>query len=160
VDYKALGLADLGRPEGYLARPTAGWFDRWPKAKVDEVPVMDEVHAWLRERCPRESAATLVHNDYKLDNVMRDGPTRMPTSPSFASRSELVARYARASGRDVPAIGSHHVLGLFHPAAMAAEILTRFHRGQTRDQRFAALRGLIPVVAAMARARALSQARS
>jgi aminoglycoside phosphotransferase (APT) family kinase protein len=196
VDYGALGLGDLGRPEGYLARQTAGWFDRWQKAKVDEVPAMDEVHGWLRDRCPQESAASLVHNDYKLDNVMLDaidlarvvavfdwdmatlgdpladlgalltywsepgdpGSFRamamMPTTPGFASRSELIERYARASGRDVSTVGFYHVLGLFRLAVIAAQIFVRFHRGQTQDQRFAAFRGLIPVVAEAARTRA------
>jgi aminoglycoside phosphotransferase (APT) family kinase protein len=196
VDYAALGLADLGRPEGYLARQTAGWFDRWQKAKVDEVPAMDEVHAWLRDHCPREGGASLVHNDYKLDNVLLDAadpgrivavfdwdmatlgdpladlgalltywsepgdpaPFRamamMPTSPGFASRAELVERYARVSGRSVSEIAFYHVLGLFRLGVIAAQIFVRFHRGQTQDERFAAFRGLIPVVAEAARARA------
>ena len=72
VDYRALGLADLGKPDGFVARQVAGWYDRWQKAKVDEVKAMDEVHAWLAERRPKQAAAALVHNDFKLDNVMLD----------------------------------------------------------------------------------------
>jgi aminoglycoside phosphotransferase (APT) family kinase protein len=72
VDYAALGLAELGKPEGFVARQIEGWFGRWQKAKVDEVPAMDAVHRWLRDRTPSRSAAALVHNDYKLDNVLLD----------------------------------------------------------------------------------------
>ena len=72
VDFGALGLGDLGKPEGFLSRQIAGWHDRWQRAKVDEVPVLDDVHAWLVAHVPAESAMALVHNDYKLDNVMLD----------------------------------------------------------------------------------------
>ena len=157
VDYEGLGLRDLGKPDGFVARQIEGWYGRWQKAKVDEVAAMDAVHAWLRERTPARSAPALVHNDYKLDNVLLDArdPGRvravfdwdmatlgdplcdlgallcywsepgdppaframamMPTSPGFPSRAELVERYARASGRDVSAIGFYHVLGPLPP---------------------------------------------
>jgi aminoglycoside phosphotransferase (APT) family kinase protein len=72
VDYAALGLAELGKPDGFVARQIEGWYGRWHKAKVDEVPALDAVCAWLRERTPSRSAAALVHNDYKLDNVLLD----------------------------------------------------------------------------------------
>ncbi|HEY6548625.1 MAG TPA: phosphotransferase family protein [Vicinamibacteria bacterium] len=72
VDYAALGLAELGKPDGFVARQIEGWYGRWHKAKVDEVPALDAVCAWLRERTPSRSAASLIHNDYKLDNVLLD----------------------------------------------------------------------------------------
>lgn len=70
VDYSALGLATLGRPDGFVERQIEGWQGRWERAKLEEVPDMTWVHGWLRERRPARSAASLVHNDYKLDNVM------------------------------------------------------------------------------------------
>jgi aminoglycoside phosphotransferase (APT) family kinase protein len=72
VDYTTLGLSELGKPEGFLTRQVAGWHGRWEQARVDAVPAMDEVHAWLVAHVPARSAAALVHNDYKLDNVMLD----------------------------------------------------------------------------------------
>jgi aminoglycoside phosphotransferase (APT) family kinase protein len=72
VDFASLGLHDLGKPEGFVRRQIEGWHARFLKAKVDEVPAMDALHAWLSERIPRAGAPALVHNDYKLDNVLLD----------------------------------------------------------------------------------------
>ena len=79
VDVKAAGLADLGKPEGYARRQVEGWIRRFEKAKTSDVPHMDEIAKWLTERIPESSDATLVHNDYKFDNVMLDpkDPTRI-----------------------------------------------------------------------------------
>ena len=76
VDYHHLGLDDLGKPEGFIKRQIEGWYKRWHRAKLHDLPEMDAVYAWLRENLPETSAVTLVHNDYKLDNVMLD-----PTDP-------------------------------------------------------------------------------
>ncbi|MCA9978136.1 MAG: phosphotransferase family protein, partial [Anaerolineales bacterium] len=70
VDYTALGLADLGKPEGFLERQIEGWHRRWHAAKTDDLEDMDAVYRWLGEHVPGETAVSLVHNDYKLDNVM------------------------------------------------------------------------------------------
>ncbi len=70
VDYEALGLATLGKPAGFIERQIEGWYGRWNKAKVDDIADMAAVYAWLKARAPRSSAPALVHNDYKLDNVM------------------------------------------------------------------------------------------
>ena len=72
VDPAAVDLADLGRPDGFLERQIEGWHRRWEKAKPTDVAAMTEVTEWLRAHHPAASDATLVHNDYKLDNVMWD----------------------------------------------------------------------------------------
>ena len=72
VDWKAAGLESLGRPEGFVARQVTGWAERWERAKDREVPTLTEVARWLAERLPAPVAATLVHNDWKLDNLMLD----------------------------------------------------------------------------------------
>jgi aminoglycoside phosphotransferase (APT) family kinase protein len=79
VDYTAAGLADLGKPEGYVRRQVEGWIARWEKAKLEDVPEMDEIARWLRANMPAQSGVTLVHNDYKFDNVILDvdDPTRI-----------------------------------------------------------------------------------
>lgn len=70
IDVVKTGLLALGKPEGFLERQVEGWAERWLRAKTSEIPAMDEVIGWLRERRPASGAPTLVHNDYKLDNLM------------------------------------------------------------------------------------------
>lgn len=73
VDYKALGLADLGRPQGFVERQIEGWYRRWNKARLVELDDMDGVYGWLKANLPDAARYSLVHNDYKLDNVMLAG---------------------------------------------------------------------------------------
>ena len=70
IDVSTTGLINLGKPEGFLERQVQGWSDRWNRAKTDEMPKMGRVIGWLINRRPPSPAPTLVHNDYKLDNVM------------------------------------------------------------------------------------------
>jgi aminoglycoside phosphotransferase (APT) family kinase protein len=79
VDYAALGLGDLGKPEGFVERQIEGWYRRWGAARTADLPDMDRVYAWLRANVPPSAAVSLVHNDYKLDNVMlaADDPSRI-----------------------------------------------------------------------------------
>lgn len=79
VDYAAIGLSGLGRPAGFVERQIEGWYRRWQQARVDDLPEMDAVYGWLRASQPSEGTPTLVHNDYKLDNVMlaQDDPGRI-----------------------------------------------------------------------------------
>lgn len=79
VDHQPLGLEGLGKPEGFLERQVEGWYGRWQKAKLEDVADMDAVHRWLGAHRPPPSAVRLLHNDYKLDNVMlaADDPGRM-----------------------------------------------------------------------------------
>jgi aminoglycoside phosphotransferase (APT) family kinase protein len=72
LDYKAAGLGDLGKPEGYVERQVTGWINRYRKAQTDDVPSMEKLAPWLTERMPKESGAALVHNDYKFDNLLLD----------------------------------------------------------------------------------------
>ncbi|MCB8920827.1 MAG: phosphotransferase family protein [Ardenticatenaceae bacterium] len=70
VDFAALGLSDLGRPEGFIERQIEGWYKRWHAAKTEDLADMDAVYRWLGAHLPGGTAVSLVHNDYKLDNVM------------------------------------------------------------------------------------------
>jgi aminoglycoside phosphotransferase (APT) family kinase protein len=62
----------LGKPAGFLERQVRGWAERWQRAKTDEVGEMDQLIGWLVNRLPVSGAPALVHNDYKLDNLMLD----------------------------------------------------------------------------------------
>ena len=70
VDYKAIGLGDLGKPQGFLERQIEGWYKRWQAAKTDDLPEMDFMYQWLKDNLPKSTESSLIHNDYKLDNVM------------------------------------------------------------------------------------------
>ena len=70
LDWKAVGLGDLGKPEGYVERQVRGWAERYKKARTDDIPQVDKLGAWLEAHRPGESGATLVHNDFKYDNVV------------------------------------------------------------------------------------------
>ncbi|MEO0473088.1 MAG: phosphotransferase family protein, partial [Bacteroidota bacterium] len=70
VDYQASGLGELGRPEGYVGRQISGWAKRYTKAKTDEIPEIDKLIQWLDQHQPAESSASLIHNDFKYDNMV------------------------------------------------------------------------------------------
>src|SRR5260221_105902 len=140
---------------------------------------MDGLVRWLADRLPVFATPTLVHNDFKLDNIMLDarnpgcieavldwematvgdplvdvgctlcywtqaGDPEMrggslsgvTAEPGWYTRAELVARYTEKSGRDVSALGYYEVFGLFKLGVILQQIYFRFHRGQTRDERF------------------------
>jgi aminoglycoside phosphotransferase (APT) family kinase protein len=72
LDYKAAGLADLGKPEGYVTRQVTGWINRYTNAQTDPLSQMDRIAEWLTDHMPSQSDAALVHNDYKYDNLVLD----------------------------------------------------------------------------------------
>lgn len=79
LDVDVIGLGDIGKLEGYNRRQVEGWTRRYQAAKLEEAKEIEELAAWLGERIPKESAGALVHNDYKLDNVILDAeePSRI-----------------------------------------------------------------------------------
>ena len=72
VDPRACDLADLGKPDGFVARQVSGWYQRWQLAKDIEVPLMDSVHALLEAGRPAPQRTSILHNDLKLDNCQFD----------------------------------------------------------------------------------------
>jgi aminoglycoside phosphotransferase (APT) family kinase protein len=73
VDVAAAGLRDLGRPEGYLPRQLARWTKQWDHTKTRDLPTMDALRsrlADLLEPLPLDLPWSLVHGDYRLDNVI------------------------------------------------------------------------------------------
>jgi aminoglycoside phosphotransferase (APT) family kinase protein len=70
VDPDAAGLGDLGRKEDYVARQLRRWQGQWEKSKTRELEVVDRVHERLAARIPEQGPATLVHGDYRLDNMI------------------------------------------------------------------------------------------
>lgn len=72
VDYGALGLSDLGEPDGFISRQIEGWYTRWQAARTEDLADMKSAYNWLKSNQPATSSHSLVHNDYKLDNIMFD----------------------------------------------------------------------------------------
>jgi aminoglycoside phosphotransferase (APT) family kinase protein len=180
VDYRAIGLGELGKPDGFMRRQIDGWMGRYERAKTKEIAVVDELVAWLREQLPPSPTPTLLHNDWRLDNMMfvADNPGRaeavfdwdmctigdpfadmgtllsawieasegapgagqvgMPSMvPGFLTRREAVERYGQRRGIDVSTMPYYYVFGIFKIAVVLQQIFVRYHRGQTKDERFA-----------------------
>ncbi|MFO8057233.1 MAG: phosphotransferase family protein [bacterium] len=70
VDYEAAGLADLGKPKGYLYRQVHGWSERYYGSQTDDIEGVDRVISWLQDNLPESPEPVLVQNDYKYDNLV------------------------------------------------------------------------------------------
>jgi len=70
VDPDAVGLGDLGRKEDYVARQLRRWLGQWEKSRTRELPAIERVHERLSARIPAQGPATIVHGDYRLDNMI------------------------------------------------------------------------------------------
>jgi len=70
VDYKAAGLDHIGKGAGYVKRQIEGWSDRYVKAKTDDAAGFERVMAWLKDKMPEDVGTCVIHNDYRLDNVV------------------------------------------------------------------------------------------
>jgi aminoglycoside phosphotransferase (APT) family kinase protein len=72
IEYAAIGLGDFGKPVGYLERQMRGWIERYDGSKTHEIPEVEKISGWMQQNLPASGAATLIHNDYKFDNVVLD----------------------------------------------------------------------------------------
>lgn len=77
VEPAAVGLGDFGHPQGFLTRQVARWRKQFDAAYTRDLPAMELLHARLAENVPPESAAGIVHGDYRLDNVLIDEDDRV-----------------------------------------------------------------------------------
>jgi aminoglycoside phosphotransferase (APT) family kinase protein len=77
VDAGAAGLGDLGRGAGYVGRQVSGWTTRYRRARTENVPTFERVMAWLVDRQPADVATCLIHNDFRLDNLVLDSDLRV-----------------------------------------------------------------------------------
>jgi len=72
IDVVGAGLETLGHPDGYVERQVDGWSRRWHDAVIEPVASIDQTIAWLAKNRPIETGAALIHNDFKLDNLVLD----------------------------------------------------------------------------------------
>ena len=180
VDWREAGLGEIGRPEGFLERQVGGWIKRYEAAKTDEIEESGPLTDWLAKDIPESPEPTIIHNDYKLNNLVlnpkdltevravldwematigdplfdlavslsywvEEGDSRelrevLPTvteASGFMSRREFVDYYAEKSGRDLSQMHWYMVFGYFKLAVILQQIYARWHKGQTKDERFA-----------------------
>jgi aminoglycoside phosphotransferase (APT) family kinase protein len=189
VDYAAVGLADLGKPQGYLERQVKGWIERYFNSKTHDLPEVERISTWMIERMPVSHETALIHNDYKYDNVVldasdiakivgvldwemctvgdpltdlgtalaywtdpqdpeelqeiRSAPTTMPGT---LSRTQLIDRYAMATGRDPGDMCFYLTFARFKVAVILQQIYFRYAQGLTHDERFAEMPKRIAVL--------------
>lgn len=70
VDYKEANLSHFGYPEGFLQRQVNGWIKRYENTKVVDMPYFDQLSNWFTHHIPTPQDATIIHNDYKLNNML------------------------------------------------------------------------------------------
>jgi aminoglycoside phosphotransferase (APT) family kinase protein len=70
IDWRAVGLADYGRPDGYVRRQVERWSSQYAAAANGDLPAMDRTAAWLRGNLPAEEEGAIVHGDYRLGNLI------------------------------------------------------------------------------------------
>jgi aminoglycoside phosphotransferase (APT) family kinase protein len=70
VDYQAIGLGDYGKPGNYLARQIARWSKQYRASETESIPAMERLMEWLPEHIPPGDETSIVHGDFRLDNVI------------------------------------------------------------------------------------------
>ncbi|MCP5093660.1 MAG: phosphotransferase family protein [Gammaproteobacteria bacterium] len=70
IDYAAIGLEDFGKPGNYFARQISRWSGQYRASETSTVDAMDALIEWLPENIPQDDSASIVHGDYRLDNMI------------------------------------------------------------------------------------------
>ena len=140
VEPDAVALGELGRKEDYVARTLHRWHGQWQKGKTREIPLIAEVHGRLAARIPEQGPATIVHGDYRLDNMI--------LSPDADAVAAVVDWELCTLGDPLADVGmllvywgedGDELVPLFEPATMAPgfpsrdEVRTRYAERSGRD---------------------------
>ena len=168
VDPDEIGLGDLARRDSYIVRQLRRWQAQLHHAATHDRRLLDEIHDRLAAAIPDQVGTTIVHGDYRLDNLVVDPDTgavravldwelttlgdpladvgllavywaatdepvelfgQATTLPGFPGSSELVARYARLSGRDVSDLGFYLAFGYWKLACILEGVYQRQRLG-------------------------------
>lgn len=188
VDWAAVGLADFGRPAGYLDRQVPRWESQYRRNQVRALPDFDLVARWLGDKQPRSSTTAIVHGDFHLDNCLFSRrrpellavidwematigdpmvdlgmamalwstravePSAMPRIqavsrlPGGPSRTELIERYANATGRDISHALWYQVFALWKLGSIVEAAWGQHLRGELRTDYTAALERDVPLL--------------
>ena len=97
ADVDAIGLGDLGRKDGYIARQLKRWRTQFHDSKTREIPEIDEVHDLLAARIPEQQGSGIVHADYRLDNCIfgDDGSVRAVLDWELCTLGDVLADLAQ-----------------------------------------------------------------
>ncbi len=145
LDYRAIGLGDLGKPQGYLERQVRGWIDRYRGSQTHDIPEVQRIAAWLIEHMtigdPLSDLGTALAYwvDAKDSNDLQQVRWCPSNYPGSLTRVQLVEKYALATGRDVSSMAFYLAFARFKVAVILQQIYYRYHLGLTQDQRFASL---------------------
>jgi aminoglycoside phosphotransferase (APT) family kinase protein len=139
VDPDQVGLGDLGRKQDYVARQLHRWRGQWEKSQTRELALIDDLHDRLAGRIPEQGPATIVHGDYRLDNMIlsRSGEVAAVVDWELCTLGDpladvgLLMVYWSEPGDDL--------IPLFEPATLAPgfpsreEVRSRYAEGSGRD---------------------------
>jgi aminoglycoside phosphotransferase (APT) family kinase protein len=78
VDYQAVGLGDFGKVGGFVVRQVERWSKQYEASRTSEIPSMEALMRWLGANIPASDETTLVHGDYRIDNLLFDGSATAP----------------------------------------------------------------------------------
>lgn len=139
IDPAAVGLADFGRPEGFLARQVRRWKQQLDASYTRDLPAADELFARLVAAVPVESAARIVHGDYRLDNVIVGDDDRpaavidweMATLGDPLTDLALLIVYGRLAG--IRSGGGVADAATAAGYLSEAEVIDRYGAGSARD---------------------------
>jgi aminoglycoside phosphotransferase (APT) family kinase protein len=138
VDPEQVGLGDLGRPQGYLARQIKRWYGQWQQVQTRPLPELETLHERLAAACPPESGAAIVHGDFRIDNAILDpadpGTVRAVVDWEMATLGDPLADLALHLAYADPAFGA--VLG-----GSAASTSARLPARDVLADRYAATTG-------------------
>jgi len=193
VDVAAVGLDDLGRHDGYIARQLKRWYSQY-QGSCSQVhgmsfPQVDAAFETLSAGIPRQHGTSIVHGDYRLDNCMLDAdgavsavldweictlgdpladvgllwvywadpdseavlPNSSPTAlEGFLRKSEVLDRYAAASGRDLSDIGFYVAFGFWKLTCIIAGVYARYAGGAMGSVAPEQVQGFAEMVASLA----------
>lgn len=178
----SVGLADFGRPEGFLERQVRRWGTQLDGSRSRDLAGADELLSLLRARQPDSPAPAVVHGDYRLDNLLvglddeigavvdwematlgdpltdvalmltyhrvadlgfGEAVSTAARAPGFVTRSDVVARYALRSGRDLSQLGFYEGLACFKLAVILEGIHYRHVTGQTVGEGFTQIGSMV-----------------
>jgi aminoglycoside phosphotransferase (APT) family kinase protein len=147
LDWAALGLADYGHPGNYFARQIGRWSRQWEMSKSRELPAVERLIAWLPKNVPDSDITSIVHGDFRLNNLIFH-----PTEPKVVgvldwelstlghpladvAYSALTwrltpAEYVGFAGLDLAALGipsEHEYLEHYYALAPSTGRVTPFH---------------------------------
>ena len=161
VDHEVAGIADLGRPEGFLERQVDRWRGQLESYRQRELPGVDEVTEWLAANRPSTTVPGVMHGDFNRHNMLfaREVPTRLlavldwenatvgdplmdlgyllagwsDDDPDMPKRAEAVARWSERSGRQPEALGWYAAMSTFKLACMLEGVYVRQSEDPTRE---------------------------